>query len=459
MRLLENNRRLNPNIVRSEVIIIGAGLAGMSAALTLGPKAIVLEASNSPGGLVKSLCFDGYWFDHVIHLLYLPDSKTKSRIRELLGEALVPCPPVAWVESLAGRVRYPFQKNFGSLPDKSVVVSCIKGFADATYEHGSTTPAHYEEMLRKTFGIPMCNLFFFPYNRKMWRRELDKLAPNGFQWNIDRPDFEHFLMSVIDPECCKQSYNSDGWYPRPSPQSPIRGMGYLSNKLAEHVQNLRVQHKVTYVDLDKREMIVSTPQGNQLFSYQDACISTMPLPFMVKLCKQAPPDLLSGLDALLWNRVISIGLSIQGPRPDLGHWCYYADETIVFTRLVFLHEFDPGMAPSDGWPLLVEITEPAEAKPDPEADLITRVLQDLNRIGILPPGSDVVAAHSWVSDPAYVVFTPNNQEIIQKARDFLKAYGVTPLGRYGHWEYSSMGQVMRDGNDWAENHLRQESAC
>jgi hypothetical protein len=50
-----------------------------------------------------------------------------------------------------------------------------------------------------------------------------------------------------------------------------------------------------------------------------------------------------------------------------------------------------------------------------------------------------------IVDPAYVVFTVDNQPIIEQARDFLKNSGVTSLGRYGRWEYSSMAQVMRDG--------------
>lgn len=444
----------------SEVLIIGAGLTGMSAAAPLGSKAIVLEASSLPGGLVKSLCFEGYWFDHVIHLLYLPDEKTKRRIHEMFGETLAPCHPIAWVESLAGRVRYPFQSNLGSLPDMATVIECIKGFAAVAYETDCTIPAHYEDMLRQTFGTPMCERFFFPYNRKMWRRSLDGLAPSGFHWNIDRPDFEQLLKSIIDPGSRGPSYNADGWYPRPPPQSPVRGMGFLSEKLAEQVHDLRLEHCVTSVDLEKQELGVITPQGHRLFSYQSACLSTMPLPLMVKLCRQSSRELLRDMDDLQWNRVRSVGLNIKGPRPTgLGHWCYYADESIIFTRLVFLHEFDPELAPPEGWPLLVEITEPAESPPLAEAALIKRVLEDLRRTGVLPAGSEVIAAHSWICDPAYVVFTPDNQDIMREARAFLQSGGVMPLGRYGHWEYSSMGQVMRDGHTWAENQLIRGSSC
>lgn len=439
------------------ILIVGAGLAGMSAAALLGPQATVLEASAAPGGLVKSWCFDGYWFDHVIHLLYLPDDKTKNRIRAMLGEDLAPCPPVAWVESLAGCVRYPFQNHLGALPNRAALIDCIKGFAEVAFDPDTRTPPHYEAMLRRSFGGPMCEQFFYPYNRKMWRRPLDQLAPSGFQWNIDRPDFDALLKTILDPEHSRPSYNADGWYPRPGLHAPVRGMGYLAVKLAEQVQDLRLGHRVTSIDLERQELAVETRQGSQLFSWRDACLSTMPLPLMIKLCRQAPPDLVQDMDELRWNRVRSVGLCIQGQRPiSTGNWRYYADESLLFTRLVFLHEFDPDMAPVEGWPLLAEITEPAEAPLLPDAELVRRVRQDVERTGILPAGSVIIAAHTWVCDPAYVVFTPHNQGIMTRARTLLESGGVTPLGRFGHWEYSSMGQVIRDGHAWAERHLARQ---
>jgi len=81
------------------------------------------------------------------------------------------------------------------------------------------------------------------------------------------------------------------------------------------------------------------------------------------------------------------------------------------------------------------------------------VCVEVEKVGMLPTGCRVVHSQVIVSDPAYVVFTPENQAIMQRARAFLEEAGVFPLGRYGRWEYSSMGQVMRDGFAWAEARL------
>ncbi|HZD30664.1 MAG TPA: NAD(P)-binding protein, partial [Candidatus Angelobacter sp.] len=66
----------------AEVIVVGAGLAGLAAAGELGSAAITLERDDRAGGLVKTdLLGDGYWFDRVLHLLYFPDAETEQYVR------------------------------------------------------------------------------------------------------------------------------------------------------------------------------------------------------------------------------------------------------------------------------------------------------------------------------------------------------------------------------------------
>ena len=149
---------------------------------------------------------------------------------------------------------------------------------------------------------------------------------------------------------------------------------------------------------------------------------------------------------------------MRGRRPDLGHWRYYADESIAFTRLVFLHAFDPLLAPADGWPLLAEVTQPAESPWEKPGALLARVKADVRRSRVLPRGSRIVDGHVMAVDPAYVVFSAEGAETMQRARAFFSERGVTPLGRYGRWEYSSMAQNLRDGYAFAEAIEREAEA-
>ncbi|MDG1462475.1 MAG: NAD(P)-binding protein [Gammaproteobacteria bacterium] len=441
--------------VKNDVIILGGGVCGLAAAMRLGDHATVLEQSDRPGGLVRSERIGEYWFDLVIHLLHFPDERIEKRIRQLLGEVLQPCPPEAWIECAAGIAQFPIQQHLVDL-DQAAAERCIRDLKieiKKAAEGNASPPDNYEEWLLRSFGKSFCEIFFFPYNRKTWKRPLNELAPSGFQWNVARPD-----LGLVQAGKRKKmsAYNNNGWYPRPEQGADLRGMEILSQGLASQCRDLRLQHKIVSLDLDKRVALVEVDGIEQEFGYNSTAICTLPLPRALELCKQTPADLLAASKKLLYNRVRSVALCIAGPRPKgTGHWRYYTDESLPFTRLVFMHEFDPAMAPEEGWGLLAETTEPAEQPGLCDKELIIQVWAGVKASGVLPVGSELVGANVLLAEVGYVVFTPDMQPIVKAARAFLKDYNVTPMGRYGHWEYSSMAQVITDGfnlaDEWLQN--------
>jgi hypothetical protein len=219
-------------------------------------------------------------------------------------------------------------------------------------------------------------------------------------------------------------------------------MEVMSRGLADRVADLRTDHEIVRIDLAEKTVHVRHRGEDRALRWRAACIATLPLPTILHLCDEGR----NRFHELTWNRVVMVDIAVRGRRPrGTGHWCYYSDETIAFNRLIFMHEFDPHMAPDSGWGLMAEITERAE---DPLGDLqerVCRCINDARRVGALRDEDEVVEARARVIDPAYVVFTPATAPIIERTRTRLRDHAVTPLGRYGRWEYSSMAQVMRDG--------------
>jgi protoporphyrinogen oxidase len=328
---------------------------------------------------------------------------------------------------------------------------CLAGLAEAIRSNNGVPAADFEEALLNDFGKPLCDIFMFPYNRKMWKRPLSELSPSGFQWNIERPDFEKALEGVLAPNRKRDAYNSRGWYPRPPAGSRKRGMEVLSDALSKQVNDLRSNHTAKFIDLEHRTVRVGCNNGDYEIRFDDGCLATIPLPELISMCDPVPEDLLSGCRELRRNRVLMAAFSIEGTRPvDRGHWRYYADESLLFNRLIFMHEFDPLCAPDNGWGLMAEITEPAE-KPLPDmGELLSRVRKDVAKTGEVGEDCRIVGEHVWVADPAYVVMTPDTRGVVENARSYLEQHGITTLGRYGCWAYSSMAQVLKQGFDWAD---------
>ena len=436
------------NIASREVdaLVLGGGLTGLAAGLALGDRAVVLEREDRPGGLVRSHHSDGWWFDHVLHMLYFRSPDTEQRILPLLGGVFEPCNPTAWVETGAGPARFPIQENVHDF-DPAIAAACLHDLARANFED-QPKPQHYADLLRNTFGDTLFRLFFEPYNLKMWRRPLDRLAPSGFQWNLRPPDFKALLARALgaggEPE---PAYNAHGTYPRPPPDAPVRGMEFLSQALAAHVPGLHLNETVVSIDPAQRTVVSQSGERLTRWQWRHAMMSTMPLPATVALCEDVPPDIAGTAASLPWNRVVSVCLKVRGTRPDLGFWRYYADPDIIFTRLVFLHAFDPLMAPPDGWPLLAETCWRADE--EIPGDLVDRVIRDAARCGVLLDG-EVTGTHLVEANPAYVVFENEGAECIEAVRNWLRDSGIDPGGRYGNWVYSSMSDALTDGLRWGD---------
>src|SRR5262249_9389100 len=80
------NRRMT-TVADDGVLIVGAGLTGLSAAYHLGTHPyVLLEREDHVGGLCRSVRDGGFTFDYTGHLLHMKRSEVRSLVFRLLGE-------------------------------------------------------------------------------------------------------------------------------------------------------------------------------------------------------------------------------------------------------------------------------------------------------------------------------------------------------------------------------------
>ena len=418
----------------SEIVIIGAGVTGLAAGIGLQDKAIILEKEDRVGGTVKSYCFDeGYWFDNVVHLLHVRNDKTRDWLMALLSDTLKLCPPIGYVETKTAKTHYPIQNNLDELsPD--LRERCIDDIPE--YESGKKSSS-YREFLLNTFGKALCDLFFFPYNEKCWKYPLDDMVASGQTWNINKPSDS-------------KTYNAEGYYPRPAKKAILRGMELLPMAMARKLCNIELGCEVLSIDLKQHD--IWTNLG--CYHYESECLSTIPLPYLARLCNM-PASLQNDVRKLRWNKVISVALAIQGERPkNTGHWHYYADPKIPFSKLIYMTEFDEDNAPADGFGILLEIPESSNKHSLSKETLCGDVINLLEDLGILGNGKKILNCHTWEVNPAYVIFTKETPGIVDNCIDYFEGFGVKLLGRYGRWEYSSMAENIESGLNYASKYLK-----
>ncbi len=116
-----------------KVIIVGAGLSGLSAGYHAQRRRldyVVCEQGPRVGGLCQTIKQDGFQFDYSGHLLHLKNPYFQSLVRDLLGGNFASHKRSSLIYSHGVFTPYPFQANLYGLPSR-VIKECLLEFVRA----------------------------------------------------------------------------------------------------------------------------------------------------------------------------------------------------------------------------------------------------------------------------------------------------------------------------------------
>lgn len=421
-----------------KVIVIGAGLAGLSAAYHLKLPYEIYEKEGEVGGLCRSLKVDGFIFDQAIHIFYTRDDYVSSLVKKLLGKSLVSQSKSAWVYSRGVLTPYPFQANTYGLPQE-VVKECIMGLIKVKYESDSREVKNFEDWVYATFGEGIAKHFMLPFNRKMWGVDLREMS---FDWIKDRvlqPSLEEVIAGALGVQEKPFGPNAQFLYPREG------GIGVLPRSFLPYLKNVNLRTEISGIGL--REKVICLRDGRK--RRYDFLISSLPLPNLINLIDEVPPQVRKAALGLKCNSIIAINLGVDRERISDKHWIYFPEDKYIFHRLSFPMNFSPGMAPKGKSSLTVEVSTTEEKKIDAEG-VEERVREDLIACKILREKDRIIAQNIIVLRPAYIIYDHKRKENLEIVHKFLRAQNIYPCGRFGEWEYLNMDHSILSGKRVAE---------
>ncbi|MGA2031326.1 MAG: NAD(P)-binding protein [Thermoguttaceae bacterium] len=425
------------------IVIVGAGLSGLSTAMFLKREYCLLEKEASPGGLARSIRQDGFTFDYTGHWLHV----RLPWINDLLN-----CMPGMWkhhqrdarIWSHERLIPYPFQINLGSLP-YDVVLECLMGMIEARAKRWSRPIRTFEDFILRSMGKGVARHFMIPYNCKIWKLHPRRMTTDWMGRFVPRPEIEKALRSALRPsEVLATGYNAGFQYPVSG------GINMLPKELARHVGNLRLNVAVEEVSLKRRQVRLS--DGTCLdFSH---LVSSMPLKQLVDRTVDAPARIRAAAERLAWTSVMCLHLGVTDVRQPL-HWVYVPQSEIPFYRIGCYSNVDAGLAPAGAGAFYVEFSyrkrvSASAFRIDPET-----VVKHMKRIGLVGPQAHLLTAVYTPIEYAYVAYNADRKAAVRTLLDFYQAHGVCSIGRYGAWEYSSMEDAMEIGRQTAETFNRE----
>lgn len=422
------------------ITVIGAGLSGLSAAYHLGSDYIVLEREAEVGGLCRSVATKGYVFDLAPHIFFTGNQYVSGLIDDLLHGDLVRQARRAYIYLKGTYVEYPFEVNLHGLP-RETIDECISGFK----ERGRTQSRNFLEWIHSTFGAGIAKHYMVPYNEKVWKYPLDQMNVDWIAGRVPVPSMDEMIRGA--KEKVKKNYGPNAYflYPRGG------GIGAIADALASRVGNISLNSEAVEIDPKDPEGVNVTYRedgGKKRTIESDAVLSSMPLPEIVKIMRDAPNEVVEASERLVYNSLICVNIGVDRPRISDKHWLYFPESEYVFNRISFPMNFSEETAPRDRSSILVEVTYRG-TRPNLEETKI-KVREGLIAAGILRGDDKVDVFDALDFKYAYVINDLDHRRNVAIIHDYLRGNRIHPMGRFGEWGYLNMDRSILSGRNVAE---------
>ena len=434
-------------------VVLGAGLAGLSAAYHLrrgGCRDVaLLEREARPGGLCRSETVDGYTFDYTGHFLHLNDPAIKRLAARWLGRDLAHVVRSSCIFSHDAYTPYPFQTNTFGLP-LDVRMDVILGYVQARYEkaaipdgevdsQGLPAPRRsFERWIYEGSGAGIARHFMIPYNDKLYGVHPRYLTTEWMGRFMPPTPLERVVEGALAEQTASVGYNATYRY-------PVRGgIETLVEALARRAGPIALEAEA--VAIDPRKRTIELADGTT--TDYESLISTIPLPELVQRLRGAPKSVVAAAKRLRCSSMFAVNVGLSVDRTEGRQWVYVPERRYGFHRVGCFSNAAPSMAPKGGASVWVEFTHNPHRPLDREAAR-RAALDGLKAMGWLRARREIAVEWHLEMPYAYVTFDVHHGRATRTIHRYLRKHGIHSIGRYGRWEYSAMEDAIRAGRDAA----------
>lgn len=419
-----------------QVVILGGGLTGISAALHLRKPWLLFEREPVLGGLAVTRERDGYRFDRTGHWLHLRDAGMKKLVAETLPGQMTEVTRKARIFSHGVTTLYPFQANLHGLPP-DIVKECLLGVVQAKLQPAGDEPRNFEDYCLRHFGAGISKHFMIPYNERLWGVSPREITAAWCSRFVPLPSLEQVVAGAVGASTESLGYNASFVYPKQG------GIQTFARALAGRLDSGRVKTSATLESVDylRREATVA---GERL--RYSALISTLPLPELLKRMPGLPKDIEEQASRLRCTTLRYLDLATRSKPPADWHWAYVPEKKYPFYRVGIYSNAVPSMAPPGTASLYVELVDRGPVS----ASVIGDAARGLAAMGAIASPGDVLFADPRVIDYAYVVFDDHYYGATSAIFKFLESHAIYSRGRYGSWIYNAMEDSLIAGREVAQ---------
>lgn len=390
-------------------IIIGAGMSGLATANMLqenGNEVIVYERDSRPGGMIKCDTIEGNLFHRtgghvfntkrqdVMDWFWKHFNKEKEFTKSLRNAV------VSFDNDLT--VPYPIENHVYYLDSDTQ-----KAFITDLFKIHSQTvkPKNFEEFLKGRFGETLYNLYFQPYNFKVWRRDLTKVPLSWLEGKLPMPTVEEIIFNNMNHVEERQFVHSSFFY-------PIKGGSqFLADRLAENIK-IKYNTPVNKIEKKNGSLYVNGEQCERIIF----CGNIKALPKIYSM-----EAYINEIDSLEAHGTTSVFCEID---KNPYSWIYMPSRNHESHRIICSGNFSENNNSVGKMTGTVEFT-----------DYISQndIIDNLNKISFHPK----YLTHHY-EEFTYPIQNRNTRDLISTLKKELSKEGIYLVGRFAEWEYCNM---------------------
>lgn len=405
----------------NRIAIIGAGVSGLTAAQLLKDKTqvVVFEREAKAGGLIRCERVNGSLFHtcggHVFNTKnqtvldwFWQQFDKEHEFHKTDRNSVIVLPNGQYIP-------YPIE-NFAYLLDKQTQKSFIQDMLKiATNEKNGEQITNFQAFLRSRFGDTLYQLYFEPYNKKVWRRELSDVPIDWLAGKLPMPTVEEMIYNNFNRVAEKQFVHSTFFYEKQG------GSQLIADRLAEG-QEIRCNADIREIKFVDEKWTIN----GESFDAVVFCGNIKDIPNVIKgidLKGYAKP-----IEDLQYHGTTSVFCEIDA---NPYSWMYLPDDSYRAHRIICTGNFSPsnnGQVPTGRTTATVEFTDDI-SKDD--------ILENLQRIPLHP----TYITHKY-NQYTYPIQQSDTRDMIASLKQTLSAKGFYMTGRFADWEYYNMDAAM-----------------
>jgi len=424
-----------------ENVILGAGIGGLSLATFLESPSLLLEKESKVGGLCRSFPFQGTHYDIGPHIIFskhqdvldIHNSMVDVKYHERLNRIFV----------LNQYIKYPFENHLGQLPDSNRD-SCLVEFVNNPYT--SIKASNMQQFFLSKFGEGMTDLYFSPYNKKIWKFDTAALDLQMVE-RIPAPPAEDVINGAKG--IFKEGYTHQLQFSYPSSGGFQTLVNEYENRLSVNGSRVILNESVVKVLNNKNRWEIETTKQNYEANH---LVSTIPLPSLIKLLVDVPKEIIEISEELKFNSIHIVMLQFENDRLTDQFALYIPDTDIIFHRLSRLNFLGDAYGANSGvFNVMLEVTFRPEshlARLSKE-EILEKCIEGMEKLKIATRG-ELIASEIQTFEHAYVIYDLNHRKNVDTILQFVGSKGITCHGRFGKFEYQNSDQVVKDSLDLAK---------